>query len=441
MVTEVPGPKVRELMETSAKYESRTRGGGNFPVVLESGRGVTVRDPDGNLYIDMAAGVAVSAVGRGHPKVLEAIRRQSEVIMHTTDITNPKRIELAQKVSEVMPAGLAGNCHTAVYQAGSDAVETAIKFARAYTGKSQIVAFHGAYHGVWYGGAALTTSFNYRHGWGALNGGVIHLPYAYCYRCAFGMTYPDCDCQCGKYVDYVLNSPYTAADDVAAVIVESQQGEGGYVPPPPEFLSAIKAACERYGCLYIADEVQAGAGRTGKMWAIQHSDVIPDMLTWGKGMGGDLPMAGVTYRSDMEEALREGSQPSTFAGNAMACEVSLTNIALLTDPDLDLIGRAAALGEEIKARVAEAMSTVRCIGDVRGNGLMIGIELVADQKTKQPLEPETSGEIAMKLLNRGILITPCGRYGNVFRLMPPLTLPREYATKALDIMLDVFAAY
>jgi 4-aminobutyrate aminotransferase len=441
MVTEVPGPRSRQLMETSAKYESFTRGGGGFPVIMAEGKGVTVKDPDGNLYIDMAAGVAVSAVGRGHPKVLEAIRRQCEIIMHTTDITNPKRIELAQKVSSVMPGGLAGNCHTAVYQAGSDAVETALKFARAHTGKSQIVAFHGAYHGVWYGGASLTTSYNYRHGWGALNGGAIHLPYAYCYRCAFGMTYPECDVACGKYVDHVLNTPYTAADDVAAVIVESQQGEGGYVAPPPEFLSMVKAACDKYGCLYIADEVQSGAGRTGKMWAIQYSDVTPDMLTWGKGMGGDMPMAGVTYRSEMEEALREGSQPSTFAGNAMGCEVSLTNIALLTDPQADLIGRAAILGEEIKARLVDAMSTVRCIGDVRGNGLMIGIELVADRATKQPLEPNVSGEIAMKLMNRGIQITPCGRYGNVFRIMPPLTLPREYATKALDVMLDVFAAY
>ena len=157
MVTQVPGPKVSALMAESARYESFTRGGGGFPVILEHGKGVTVYDADGNLYIDMAAGVAVNAVGRGHPKVLEAIRRQCDVIMHTTDITNPKRIELAKKVSGVMPEGLAGNCHTAVYQAGSDAVETAIKFARAYTGKSQIIAFQGAYHGVWCGSAALTT--------------------------------------------------------------------------------------------------------------------------------------------------------------------------------------------------------------------------------------------------------------------------------------------
>jgi 4-aminobutyrate aminotransferase len=441
MVTEVPGPKVNALMAESAKYESFTRGGGGFPVILEQGKGSTVYDADGNLYIDMAAGVAVNAVGRGHPKVLEAIRRQCDVIMHTTDITNPKRIALAKKVSGIMPEGLAGNCHTAVYQAGSDAVETAIKFARAYTGRSQLIAFHGAYHGVWCGTAALTTSYNYRHGWGPLIAGVQHLPYAYCYRCPFGKEYPSCDLQCGKYVDDVLNGPYTGADDVAAVVIESQQGEGGYVAPPPEYLEMIKAACEKNGCLYVADEVQSGAGRTGKMWAIQYSSVVPDMLTWGKGMGGDMPMAGVTYRSDMEEALREGSQPSTFAGNAMGCEVAMTNIDLITDPETDLLGRAAALGEEIKGALTDAMSTVKAIGDVRGNGLMVGIEVVADRKTKEPLAGEKVGEIAFKLLNRGILMTPCGRHGNVFRFMPPLTIPRDYAVKATDIMLDILKAY
>jgi 4-aminobutyrate aminotransferase len=441
MVTQVPGPKVNALMAESAKYESFTRGGGGFPVILENGKGATVYDADGNLFIDMAAGVAVNAVGRGHPKVLEAIQRQCDVIMHTTDITNPKRIELAKKVSGIMPGGLAGNCHTAVYQAGSDAVETAIKFARAYTGRSQLIAFHGAYHGVWCGTAALTTSYNYRHGWGPLIAGVQHLPYAYCYRCPFGKEYPSCDLQCGKYVDDVLNGPYTGADDVAAVVIESQQGEGGYIAPPPEFLEMIKASCEKNGCLYIADEVQSGAGRTGKMWAIQHSSVTPDMLTWGKGMGGDMPMAGVTYRSDMEEALREGSQPSTFAGNAVGCEVALTNIDIITDPEMDLLGRAAQLGSEIKGVFTDAMSSVKAIGDVRGNGLMVGIEVVADRKTKEPLAGEKIGEIAFALLNRGILMTPCGRHGNVFRFMPPLTIPRDYAVKATDIMLDILKAY
>jgi 4-aminobutyrate aminotransferase len=441
MCTHVPGPKVQKLMAESAKYEALTRGGGNAPIIMEEGKGSTVKDADGNVYIDMAAGVAVNAVGRSHPKILETIRKQSAVIMHTTDITNPKRIELAKRISAVMPEGLRGNCHTAFTQSGSGAVESAIKFARVYTGRTQFVAFHGAYHGVWMGSAALTTGFRYRHGWGPMMPGVIHVPYAYCYRCVYNMTYPDCDCHCAKYVDYVLNTPYTAADDVAAIIVESQQGEGGYVAPPKEFFQMIKQAALKYGALYIADEVQSGAGRTGKMWAIEHTGVVPDILTWGKGMGGDIPMAGVTYNSAINSSLVEGSQPGTFAGNALACAVCLTNIDLITDPEADLMGRATQLGNEIKGMFLEAAKTVKVIGDVRGRGLMIGVELVADRENKEPLAPEISNQIAGKLLNAGVIMTPCGRYGNVFRFMPPLTVPRDMAVKATDIMIDILRKY
>jgi 4-aminobutyrate aminotransferase len=441
MVTKVPGPKVQKLMAESAKYEAFTRGGGSFPVVLEQGMGSTAKDADGNMFIDMAAGVAVNAVGRSHPKVLEAIRRQSSVIMHTTDITNPKRIELAKRISGIMPEGLKGNCHTAFFQSGSDAVESAIKFARHYTGRSQIIAFHGAYHGVMCGTAALTTGYRYRHGWGPLIPGVTHVPYAYCYRCAYNLSYPECGMQCARYVDYVLNAPYTAADDVAAVIVESLQGEGGYVAPPPEFFQIIKKACEKYGCMFIADEVQSGAGRTGKMWCIEYSGVVPDMLTWGKGMGGDIPMAGLTYRADIEKTLVEGSQPGTFSGNALACEVCLTNIDLIMDKEADLLGRAVKLGAKISGIFTEALKSVKSIGEVRGKGLMIGVELVADRETREPLHADKCDEITMKLLNSGILISPCGRYGNVYRFMPPLTIPEEYAVKSTQIMLDILKEY
>ncbi len=437
MVTKVPGPKVQGLLEESAKYEPLTRGAGAFPLIMEEGSGSTVKDADGNLFIDMAAGVAVNAVGRNHPKVLETIRKQSSLIMHTTDATNVKRIELARKISGIMPEGLRGNCQTAFMQSGSGAVETAIKFARHYTGRSQIIAFHGAYHGVWMGSASLTTGYHYRHGWGPMMPGAIHLPYGYCYRCAFNMTYPACDMQCAKNVDYVLNTPYTAADDVAAIIVESQQGEGGYVAPPPEFFQLIKQAANKYGALYIADEVQSGAGRTGKMWAIEYTGVVPDILTWGKGMGGDIPMAGVTFSSDINKSLVEGSQPGTFAGNALACAVCMTNIDLITDEKMDLLGRATRLGSEISGTFKDAAKTVKAIGDVRGRGLMIGVEIVEDRNTREPLSSDKCGEIAMKLLNAGIIVTPCGRYGNVFRFMPPLIIPREYALKATNMMIDI----
>ncbi len=438
MVTDkVPGPKTQKALGDSLKYESMARGAGRFPCVFDEGMGSTVKDPDGNTYIDITAGVAVNAVGRRHPRVVKAIEEQLGKLMHAIDITNTKRIELAEKVSSVMPEGLRGHCVSYFAQGGSGAVETAIKFARRMTGRSQIVAFHGAYHGVWCGSGSLTTGDQYRQGYGPFMTGVIHVPYAYCYRCCFNMEYPSCGVQCGKYVDYVLNTPYTAADDVAALIVEAQQGEGGYLAPPPEYLRMLKAACEKHGALYIADEVQSGTGRTGKMWAIEHTGVVPDMLTWGKGMGGDLPMAGVTFRDDLADKIPDSSQPNTFAGNALSAAVCMTNIDILTENNSDLIKRAGQVGEDIKERLQERAKETRIIGDVRGRGLMIGIELVKDKEAKEPLDGDSMGKVIFGMLNRGVIMVPCGRYGNVLRFMPSLTITREYCNKATDILLDV----
>ena len=437
IVTEIPGPKSQKIIEDVPKYESLTRPGGANPPVFDEGMGATLKDPDGNIYIDLAAGVAVNSIGRRHPRVVKAVELQLGKLMHAGEVVNTRRTELAKKISSIMPEGLRGNCVSYFTQSGSGAVETAIKFARHITGRSQIVAFHGAYHGVWCGSGALTTGDHYHHGYGSLMPYVIHVPYAYCYRCCFGLEYPSCDLQCAKYVDYVLNTPYTAADDVAALIVEPQQGEGGYLVPPPGYMEILKKACEKHGALFIADDVQAGAGRSGKMWSIEHYDVTPDMLTWGKGMGGDLPMAGLTFRADFADKLVEASQPGTFAGNALSSVVCMTNIDVLTDKNYDLMGRAAQLGAEIKAKLQEAADNSRIIGDVRGRGLFIGVELVKDKETKEPIDGIVMGKILSELLRRGVIAVPCGRYGTVVRFMPPLTITREYIDKSIDILLDV----
>lgn len=437
-VTEIPGPKSQKIIADVPKYESLTRPGGTFPPVFDEGMGATVRDPDGNIYIDIVAGVAVNAVGRRHPRVIKAMEEQMGKLMHAGEAVNTRRAELAKKISGIMPEGLRGNCVSYFTQSGSGAVETAIKFARRITGRTQIVAFHGAYHGVWCGSGALTTGDQYREGYGPFIPGVVHVPYAYCYRCCFGLEYPGCDLQCAKYVDYVLNTPYTAVDDVAALIVEPQQGEGGYLVPPPGYMEILKKACEKHGALFVADEVQAGSGRSGRMWSIEHSDIVPDMLTWGKGMGGDLPMAGLTYKAEFADRLAEASQPGTFAGNAVSAAVCMTNIDILTDKNYDLMGRATQLGEEIRARFQEGEKSTRIIGDVRGRGLFIGIELVEDKETREPLDRSVMmGKILPGISSRGVIAVPCGRYGNVLRFMPPLTITREYAEKAANILLEV----
>lgn len=439
MVTEVPGPEAQKALERSFQYESLARGAGRFPIVYNEGRGSTVTDPDGNVFIDITAGVAVNSVGRLHPRIVAAIEGQLGRLMHATDATNVKRIDLAEKVASVMPEGLRNNCASYFTQSGSSAIETAIKFVRKITGRGQIMAFHGAYHGVWLGSNSLTTGDQYRKGYGPFMPGVIHAPYPYCYRCCFGLKYPKCELQCAKYVDYLLNTPYTGADDVGALIIEPQQGEGGYLPPPPGYLEIVKKACEKHGALFIADEVQAGAGRTGKMWSIEHSTVVPDLLTWGKGMGGDLPCAGLTLRADLAAKIDDNSQPNTWAGNALAAVVCMENIAILTEDDRALIRRAAKLGEEVKKWLKEGAQKTPYIGDVRGRGLMIGIELVADKETREPLDRDTVGKVIMGLLNGGVIMVPCGRYGNVFRFMPSLTITRDHCRKATDVLLDVLA--
>ena len=266
---------------------------------------------------------------------------------------------------------------------------------------------------------------------------MIHVPYPYSYRCPFNSRDQEtCEELCASYIDYLLNTPYTAADDVGALIVEPLQGEGGYIPPSGKFFMRLKEACEKHGALFIADEVQAGAGRTGKMWSIEHSGVQPDMVTWGKGMGGDLPMGGLSIRKDLAERIEDGSQPNTFAGNALSAAVCMTNIDILTENDMTLIQRTAEVGEETIQEIRKGAQSTRLIGDVRGRGLMIGIELVKDKETREPLDGDVMGAIIMGMLKRGVVMVPCGRNGNVLRLMPSLTITRGYLNKATEILLE-----
>jgi 4-aminobutyrate aminotransferase len=432
----IPGPKGREMFEEGLKYGTPTRVGGTLtPLVYDEGRGATVKDVDGNIFIDTSGGVAVCSVGRNNPKVVEAARSQAAKLMHPGGILHPQALELTKRICDMMPEGLRGNCFAAFTQSGSAAVETAIKYVHAITGKSQILAFEGGFHGVWHGSLALTTSTAYREGFRPFMPGVLHAPYAYCYRCFAGLAYPGCLLECAKYFDYKLNTPGTGADDVGAVFVEAIQGEGGYVDPPPEFLKMIKAACDKKGILFVVDEVQAGAGRSGKMWAIEHYDVLPDMLIFGKGIGGDQPMAGVAVREDFRNKLRQASQPNTFGENALSCAVALANIDILRNNDMDLIGRAARVGEEVKNRLTEAAKESKVIGEVRGKGLMIGIELVKSKETREPITMMPN--IIKEARERGVLILPCGRYGTVLRLMPPLIISKTLLDKAIDIVLAI----
>ncbi len=431
IICELPGPATKQLWDQSWEYETPTRVGGSYlRFVWEEAFGVTVKDPDGNVFIDMTGGLGVNNVGHNHPKVVETILKQAPKLMHTLDMVNPPRAALAKRLSEIMPQGLRDNCFTVFECTGSGAIDTAMKYAKMITGRKEFIAFQGAYHGVYHGSLALTVSPHYRVGFEPFVPNVHHLPYGYCYRCFVDLKYPECGGACGKYVDYALNTPYTGITQPAAVIVEPFQGEGGYINPPKEFIQYAAAAAKKAGALFIIDEIQAGFGRTGKLWSIENYGVEPDILVWGKGVAGELPLTGVTLKTEYRSKLEVGGQPATFPGNALACAVALTNIELMTDPDIDLPGRAMKVGGEIKAIFEAAAEESKVMGEVRGQGFCLSVELVKSKKTKEPANGEKIFGLMSELINKGILNFICGRYGNTFRFMHPLTTPKVCFEKA-----------
>jgi len=436
ITNDLPGPKARRFIEEAMKLQTPTRPSVRGTLVIEEGKGAGIKDPDGNIYIDLSGGVAVSSVGRNHPRVVEAVRQQSGRLMHSAGLVSETTIQLARKLSSVMPEGLRGECFTWFGMSGSAAVETAIKYAKAITGRSQIVAFEGAYHGVFHGSLALTTREAYRAPFGPLMPGVFHMPYAYCYRCFANLSYPTCGIACGRYLEHKLSTPNTGADDVAAVVVESMQADGGYIDPPAEFVRMVRETCTKKGILFIVDEVQAGAGRTGRMWGIEHYGVAPDMLVWAKAVGGDMPLSGLTIHNRYYDKLPPASQVITSAENALANVVGLVNLEIMTDPEMDLLGRCTEIGEEIKQHFIAASTSSPIIDEVRGRGLFIGIELVSDKKSRRPLRGPVIAGILKRCEQRGVRIMACGRYGSTIRLMPPLVITREHLRTGSDILID-----
>ncbi len=435
----LPGPKSQELIAAEMEVETVTRVIPNvMNTVWEEAKGATVKDPDENIYIDLTAGIAVNNIGHCHPRVLETIYRESKKMMHNPDATNPNRVKLGQKLQQLAPGELKGRAKMAYGLSGSSAVEIATKFARSVSGKSHIVAFEGAYHGALGTTLGLTTSQQFRSNYGPFNQNVYHVgPYAYCYRCPLKLEYPGCDLECAKYVEHQLLSPSSGIDldRVAALIVEPVQGEGGYVPPPDGFLQALKKTCEKAGILYIDDEVQAGMGRTGKMFAIEHYGVTPDMITLGKALGGDLPFSAIVMADSVADNLTPMSHILTAVGNATSSAVACTNIDILQE---GLLERTAAMGSYAISVLKDMMDEIEVIGDVRGKGFMIAVEMVRNRETKEPFDLGEMMQTLLALRDKGVLMLPCGRHTNVFRLMPPLVITKKHLDRSLEIIRGVF---
>lgn len=428
----LPGPKAKAIIEQDKIYvsPSYTR---DFPVVAERGEGCWITDSDGNVFLDFSSGIAVTSTGHCHPEVVQAIQAQAAKLLHMsgTDFYYPTQSELAKKLAEVAP----GDSPKKVFfcNSGAESVEGAIKLARYHTRRQRIVAFFGSFHGRTYGAMSVTASkVIQRRYFAPFVPGVHHVPYGYCYRCPLNLEYPECELECVDYIDDMLFKRNVPPDEVAAIIVEPIQGEGGYVVPPPEYHRKLKQLCEKYGILYVADEVQTGMGRTGKMYASEHFGVEPDILCTAKGIASGLPLGAIIAKADVMD-WEYGSHASTFGGNPVACAAALTVIRLLEE---GLIENSARMGEYLKGRLLALKEQYPFIGEVRGKGLMVGVEIVKDRDTEEKATTERNF-IVEEMVKRGVILIGCG--DNVLRFVPPLVVTQEEIDVCLEVFQEVLA--
>jgi diaminobutyrate-2-oxoglutarate transaminase len=404
-------------------------------MALERGRGATVEDVDGNLYIDFFGGAAVMNVGHGNPEVVEAASRQLGELTHALDIPTRARKRLVEKLMMVLPADL--NRVFFGGPTGSDAVETAVKLAKSNSGRVPVIAFEGGYHGMSSGALALTSGLGFKEDFLPLIPEVHFVPYAYCYRCAFGREPGSCDLECAGYLDHVLEDPHSGVGKPAAVVIEAIQGEGGSVVPPEGYLPAVREICRRHGILLVLDEIQAGFCRTGTMFSFEHTGVVPDIMTMSKALGGiGLPISGVAYGEALD-TWPPGKHIGTFRGNTVAYAAGGAALDFMVKHHL--ADHARELGETMLSWLRDIQKESRILGDVRGKGLMLGAELVKDKGTKEPA-PELAAEVRTLCHQRGLLVEIGGHYDNVVRFLPPLVLTRDLALKGIEIFSDALAA-
>jgi 4-aminobutyrate aminotransferase len=427
LATSLPGPKAKSLIERDQAVlsPSYTR---SYPLVAKSGDGAIIEDVDGNRFLDFNAGIAVVATGHCHPHVVEAIQRQAAQLIHMsgTDFYYENMVQLAEKLAQLAPGG--GPRRVYFGNSGTEAIEAALKLARHHSGRQQFIAFFGGFHGRTMGSLSLTGSKNIqKKGFAPFVPGVHHVPYANCYRCEYGKTPDTCAVECVKQIEDVVLRHLVPAEEIAAIVVEPVQGEGGYLVPPKKFIDELQDLARRHGILLIFDEIQSGMGRTGKMFAADHFDAAPDMLTLAKGIASGLPLSATVTRADVMD-WKPGQHASTFGGNPVAVAASLATIELLED---SLIENAANIGAHIMDRIRDWPQRFPMVGDVRGLGLMIGIEFVRDQATKER-DPEIRSRLEYLAFERGLLVLGTGQ--NSLRLCPPLCITKDQADFAVDTL-------
>lgn len=428
--TSLPGPEAERILKLDERYisPSYTR---SYPLVARSGRGMIVEDVDGNCFLDFSAGIAVAATGHCHPRVVTAVQQQAARLIHMSgsDFYYENQARLAEKLAAIAPGD--NNRRVFFSNSGAEAVEAAIKLARYHTQRKRLIAFTGSFHGRTMGALSLTASKPVqRRGFGPFVPGVAHTPYPNPYRCPENLRPEQHAVECARAIETHLFKTVTPREEVAAIVVEAIQGEGGYIVPRPEFLRELRRIADESGALLIVDEVQSGMGRTGKMWASNHSGVVPDIIASAKGIASGMPLGATIARADIM-AWPPGAHGSTFGGNPVSIAAALATIELLEE---SLIDNAATVGRHILERIGAWPAQYPAVGDVRGLGLMIGIEIVSDQGEKTP-DPAMRDRIVNTCFTKGVLLLGCGE--STVRLSPPLIVNREQADFALDVIEEV----
>ena len=434
----VPGPKSREALAIQQRFESNAVSYSKaLPVAFEEGRGATIKDMDGNVYIDFFGGAGVLNVGHCNPEVLEAVREQETKLTHTLDFPTRPRLDLIQKLVAIAPGEM--RSRSKVFfggPTGSDAVEAAVKLAKFNTKRIGVLAFEGGYHGMTSGALAFSSGKKFKEHFMPLLPEVHFAPYAYCYRCPFGKvdgSPADCCMQCTEYVRHVLEDPHSGLVTPAAFLVEAVQGEGGSIVPPDDFLAELRKIADDYAVPLIVDEIQAGLGRTGTMFACEHSSTTPDLMTLSKGLGGiGYPLSACLCRDEYDR-WPPGLHIGTFRGHAVAMAAGFAAIRFIEKYRLP--EHAMQLGQRMRKRLDEIQERSQSIGDARGRGLMIGIEFVHDPKTKTPAE-DIARDVRKRCCSKGLIVELGGHYNNVVRFLPPLVLTEALADRGLDIFAE-----
>lgn len=420
----LPGPNAKRVIAKDAEFvsPSYTR---DYPLVAKRGRGATIEDVDGNIFLDFAAGIAVCATGHCHPEVVAAIHKQSAELIHMsgTDFYYEGMPQLAAKLSAISPGKEAKRVYFG--NSGAEAIEAAIKLVKYHTKRDKLIAFHGAFHGRTMGALSLTASRAVqRKGFGTLLSGVFHMPFPDTYRGTYGVCPESASADCLNYLENELFRRRVDPEEVAGIFIEPIQGEGGYILAPPEFLQGLQRICKKYGIMLVADEVQSGMGRTGKWWAVDHAGVEPDIICVAKGIASGLPLSAVIARASVMD-WKPGAHASTFGGNPVCIAASLATMRLLEEK---YILNARQIGEFILRRTADWPRRHKIVGEVRGMGLMIGIEFVRDQKTKEKAS-ELRNELIQLAFHKGLLVLGSG--DTTLRFCPPLIIDEEQADFAV----------